>query len=603
MKSKSIYQLVKFQKLFFCFLLVFVLSNKTTAQDVKNEQVKRLQRSIFIYNFAQQVGGWPNFGTLETFNVGVLGPDRSVIDLKFLAQKRKIQDKLVRVVRFNSIKELKNVQLLYVNNDYNYDIKYILDKISNKNILLITEDYNYHSSMINMINVGNSFEYEINSELLEQEGFKLAPSLKKYAVSSSQKWKDLYKVVEKSLSNVKEIEAKQLQLLKDKERQILSQKKIINKQKEVIDTTLVSISEKDEWIEQLGTNSELQLKKYEDKLLIERDLERNIKQQIDFIRMQEEKINLSNSEIEKQVESLNKKSIEIRKKDGILKEKNSEINAHRRVNFLLIIIVVITVFGGLYIYRSYFLKKRLNRVLDEKNHAIEQQAVLLELKNNKLEQFNYIATHDLKVPISNLEGYYSFLKEDINTEDEELLDTIYWIGKSIDQSKSMIADLTRIVKSEATLMEKESLSFDVILLEILESLNQEIGKYEADISYDFTACLKIEFGRVELKSILQNLVSNAIKYCSPNRPPKIELRTSLEKEFIVLDVIDNGLGIDLDTHSEDLFKVFRRIHIMEEGSGIGLYMIKNIIEDAGGKIKVKSKLNEGTTFSVYFKIF
>lgn len=580
---------------------LFVFPSEIVAQKQSNEQVKRLQRSIFVFNFAQQVGGWPNFDKLDEFTIGVLGPDRTVIDLMSLAQKRRIQGKQVDIVRYNLIKEIDNIQLLYVNNQYNYSIEYILNKIADKNILLVTEDYNYHASMINMINVGNSFKYEINEEVLRQEGFSITPSLSKYAVSSAEKWKELYRNVEKSLNNVKELEARQEQLLKDKEQQILTQEQIITQQKETIDTTLKTISKRDEWIEQLGTESELQQKKYEDKLLIERELEKNIQKQIEFIKSQESKIELSDEKIKQQEEYLEVKSLEVEEKEEVLKRKNSEISAHRRANILLIVIVLICILGVVYIYRSYLNKKRLNAILDEKNKAIEEQAALLESKNSKLEQFNYIATHDLKTPISNLEGYYSFLKEDIETEDAELLDTVHWIGKSIEQSKLMIDDLTLIAKSENSKMHYEECSFQEIIDSILENFDKEIIQSNAKIHINLKACSTIKYGKVELRSILQNLISNALKYKSPDRVPEIQISTSIERDTVLLSIKDNGLGIDLEKHFGDVFQAFKRIHVREEGSGIGLYIIKNLIESNGGKIDVTSKVNEGSAFTVYFK--
>lgn len=580
---------------------MLIFSSISFSQVVENEQVKRLQRSIFVYNFAQQVGGWPNFENLEVFKIGVLGFDRSVMDFQSLSQKRKIQNKAVEVVRFNSIKELNGIQLLYVNNKFNYDINYILDKISGKNILLITEDYNYNSSMINMINIGNSFEYEINSKRIEGEGFKIAPSLKNYAVSSSQKWKDLYKSAEKSLNTVKKIEARQEQLLKDKEEQILFQENIISKQKETIDTSLKSIFQKDEWILQLGTESEIQQRKYEDKLLIEKKLEESIQWQLAIVKAQEEQIFQSNKEIKKQIKYLTLKTNEIEEKDVILNEKNLEIDAQKTANYLLFILVILSVLGVLFIFRSYLVKKRLSAALDEKNNAIQQQAMLLVSKNKKLEQFNYIATHDLKVPITNLEGYYSFLKEDLKTDDKELLDTIYWIGNSIDQSKIMIDDLVQIIESGERQMNVELVHFEVLLEDTLESLRKEISRNSARVTYDFSQCSRINFGRVELRSILQNLISNAIKYRSLDRAPEIKINTSFEGDFILLSVSDNGLGINLESHSEDLFAAFKRIHTNGNGNGIGLYMIKDIVESSGGKIEVKSKPNLGTEFVVYLK--
>jgi len=165
---------------FVLFLSVFFIAINSHSQNTDNEQVKRLQRSIYIYNFAQQIQ-WQN-NDFKTFKIGVLGKDRTALDLTALAKKRKIQNRPVSVVQFNIVKDIKDVQLLYVNNKLNFNIRYILSKIANKNILLVTEDFAYNSSMINIVNVGNTFEYEINSRIIEKEGLKALPSLKNNAI-------------------------------------------------------------------------------------------------------------------------------------------------------------------------------------------------------------------------------------------------------------------------------------------------------------------------------------------------------------------------------------------------------------------------------------
>ena len=96
-----------------------------------------------------------------------------------------------------------------------------------------------------------------------------------------------------------------------------------------------------------------------------------------------------------------------------------------------------------------------------------------------------------------------------------------------------------------------------------------------------------------------NLLSNALKYRAPERRPQVRLRTQLAGRYVVLEVEDNGLGLTA-AHGQKLFGMFQRFHDHVEGSGIGLYMVKKMVENAGGRIEVRSKLNQGSTFLVYF---
>ncbi len=590
---------------FYCshILLLLVLvsyQHHLTAQNTNNiEAVKRLQRSIFIFNFAQQVAGWPELEESEVFQIGVLGPDRTIIDLNALAKKRHIQGKPVNIKHFNLIKDIVNVQLLYVNNRYNYDIDYILSKITSKHILLVTEDYNYHSSMINIVNVGNSFAYEINEQLIKNEGFIIAPSLSKYAVTTSEKWKELYQNAEQALSSAK---LQQEQLLKNKDDKIISQEEIIKQQEMAIDTTSREVSIRDEWIELLNAENTLQKKKYEEMLELEKELEQNIQRQIFFIKNQDAKIIESNKEIKRQKAYLKNQEKEITRKELILQSKNDKIDLHRRINFLFVVLTVILLITGIIVYRSYLTKKRLSLLLEEKNASIEKQSKLLGIQNTELENFNYMATHDLKAPISNIEGYYSFLKEDLaGINNQEVTDSMHWIGISIKQAQKTISDLTFVTQMKNLTEQPVHIELSEITKGILDGFKKDIETNQVSIYQEFDNYPKVYFGKIGLKSILQNLISNAIKYRSERRKLEIKMTSNVEEEYSVISIKDNGIGIDLEKQGTHLFGLFKRIETNTEGSGIGLYLIKKIIENADGKIKVESQPDIGSVFKVYLK--
>jgi signal transduction histidine kinase len=103
-----------------------------------------------------------------------------------------------------------------------------------------------------------------------------------------------------------------------------------------------------------------------------------------------------------------------------------------------------------------------------------------------------------------------------------------------------------------------------------------------------------------LDSILLNLITNAIKYRSPERQPVIELSTETEGEYLVLLVKDNGLGLDLQKFKDKLFGMYKTFHNNPNSRGIGLFITKNQIEAMNGKVEVESQVNVGTTFKIYF---
>lgn len=122
---------------------------------------------------------------------------------------------------------------------------------------------------------------------------------------------------------------------------------------------------------------------------------------------------------------------------------------------------------------------------------------------------------------------------------------------------------------------------------------------KAQLHYDLKEPV-IQFSKKNLRSILFNILSNAIKYKSPDRAPEIRIRTEKSDEFTILSIQDNGLGIN-DEQKKNIFGAFRRAHEHVEGMGIGLYLVKKTVTNAGGDMELESEEGKGSTFKVYFK--
>ncbi|WP_299185045.1 YfiR/HmsC family protein [uncultured Aquimarina sp.] len=580
-------------------------SNKVTAQNTANEEVKRVQRAIFIYNFAQQVG-WPEIDQIDTFRIGVLGPDRTIIDLKSMAQKREIFGKPVEISRFQFVKNIKDIQLLYVHNKYNYDINYILGKISGKNILLVTEDYFYNSSMINMVNVGNSFEYEINANRIKNENFQIASSLEQYAITSSQKWKGLFKTTEESLEKALDENEEQKVAIKDKEERIKQQEEKISNQAKAIDTIKGGITDRNRWIEKLSSESKIQEKKYEEKLLIEKELEKNIQDQVAFIKNQEKKIEASIQEIEKQQEYLEQQNEEIKEKEKILEEQRSEIENQKTINWSLIALISLILIGGIFVYRSYLNKKRLNAALETKNKEIHEQSLVLESKNKELEQFAYIASHDLQEPLNTISSFIGLISEDYGDSFDDIgKESLNFIKNASIRMKKLIDSLLEYSRLGRT-RDFIKVDMNTVLVELKGDFTNILERTNAKI---YSKKLPVVKGNpVELRLLLQNLVSNGIKFIEEDTIPEIhveaikkERKDEPSKRYWEFSVKDNGIGIP-KIHQDRIFAIFQRLHSREkyQGTGIGLAHCKKIVESHNGEIWLESTEGKGTTF--YFTI-
>lgn len=145
----------------------------------------------------------------------------------------------------------------------------------------------------------------------------------------------------------------------------------------------------------------------------------------------------------------------------------------------------------------------------------------------------------------------------------------------------------------------ELLNIEHILEDVKFALISEITKTNATIKIEVNSS-EIVFPRRQLRSIIYNLASNALKFRSPDRNPEILIKAIREGNYIILTVRDNGIGIDSSQH-EDVFSKFFRVENSLEGSGIGLHLVKTLVTNAGGKVEIESDLGVGTEFKIYLK--
>ncbi len=241
---------------------------------------------------------------------------------------------------------------------------------------------------------------------------------------------------------------------------------------------------------------------------------------------------------------------------------------------------------------------------EESESRLEQKNKELFLINNDLDNFVYTASHDLKSPVSNIEGLLIALKDQLENQvsvvNDDTSNLLALMQESVDRFKATIVDLTNISKISKEVDEGID---EIFLLELLHdvkfSINSEIQQSQAVIHEDFAVTI-LRFSKKNLKSIVYNLLSNAIKYKHPDRIPDIIVSTRETAGYIIFEVKDNGLGFN-EANKSKMFSMFKRFHNHVEGTGIGLYIVKRIIDNAEGKIEIESQEGIGTTFRVYFK--
>ncbi|SDM23711.1 two-component system, chemotaxis family, CheB/CheR fusion protein [Catalinimonas alkaloidigena] len=225
----------------------------------------------------------------------------------------------------------------------------------------------------------------------------------------------------------------------------------------------------------------------------------------------------------------------------------------------------------------------------------------LERSNHDLEQFAYVASHDLKAPISNLMGLINLIKAQDGIQ-ENSADLFKKLESSVMRMNTTIRTLNEVITLKKNLdLPPEKLVVQKVLNDVIDLIQDQVTQSQAQIETDFSACETLYFPEVHLRSILQNTITNAIKYRQPNRTLHILIRTAIEGDTVCLSVVDNGRGIDLQSYGNKLFGLFQRFHLDTPGKGIGLHIIKSIVEKYGGRIEVDSQLQKGTTFRIYLK--
>ncbi len=232
----------------------------------------------------------------------------------------------------------------------------------------------------------------------------------------------------------------------------------------------------------------------------------------------------------------------------------------------------------------------------------EKEQLIRELtQNNKdLKQFSYITSHNFRAPLSNLTGLLHLI-EDTPIEDEELKEILNGFKKSTYLLNETIEDLVKVViiKDNPSIL-KEEVAIKEVFENVFFQLNNQISLHKPIIRFEIEDHIKLHINKAYLESIILNILSNAIKYRSPERTPKITIKVAETKNHISLIVNDNGIGIDLDKNKDKIFGLYQRFHDYPDSKGLGLYLVKSQVEAMDGNIEVESAVNKGTQFSITF---
>ncbi len=244
--------------------------------------------------------------------------------------------------------------------------------------------------------------------------------------------------------------------------------------------------------------------------------------------------------------------------------------------------------------------KQLEEKLEEKDQIVQQlktQKQQLEDQKQQIQELNQIIAHNLRSPLANLQ----MLKDLIN-KSESVEEQVAYIEKQQPLIDSLQATFDEVM-SAINIKSSDEIEKDEIILEdsvknVKNLLQGDIIKSGALITCDFSQVPNIRFPKSYMDSILLNLISNAIKYRSSERNPEIHVQSKADDHHLYLEVLDNGLGLDLDKYKDKIFKLRKTFHDHPEAKGFGLFITKAQVEAMGGKIDLVSTTGVGSRFII-----
>ena len=235
-------------------------------------------------------------------------------------------------------------------------------------------------------------------------------------------------------------------------------------------------------------------------------------------------------------------------------------------------------------------RKRSQQQLEQINQELQQ-------KNNELEQFIYTVSHDLKTPLVTISGFNQRLRQSLlNTISDKQKHQLDRIDANIVHMEKLLNDLLGLSQVIHKEMKKTLINTKDLIGDVLSHMEELISQHNVTVNLVHSS-LRIYGNENLLAQCLQNLIVNAINYRHPKRAPAITINQQEREHIYLLSVADNGIGIE-EKYFAKIFRIFERLNV-GEGTGVGLAIVKTIMEKHGGKVTVSSIPDKGSTFTLY----
>jgi PAS domain S-box-containing protein len=245
-------------------------------------------------------------------------------------------------------------------------------------------------------------------------------------------------------------------------------------------------------------------------------------------------------------------------------------------------------------------RKLVELKFQELNETLENRAKQLAVSNEELQQFAYVASHDLQEPLRMVSSFLTLLEKKYADQlDEKANQYIHYAVDGAQRMRHVILDLLEYSKVGSIDESRKELNLKLLIEEILILHRKQIQELEASFNIDPLPI--ISSFETPIRQVFQNLISNALKYHSLEHKPIITISVKENSEFYEFSVADNGIGID-ELYQEKIFQIFQRLHTKDQyhGTGVGLAICKKVMESLNGEIWLDSKHKNGAKFC--FKI-
>ncbi|MFZ6052489.1 CheR family methyltransferase [Halocola ammonii] len=241
------------------------------------------------------------------------------------------------------------------------------------------------------------------------------------------------------------------------------------------------------------------------------------------------------------------------------------------------------------IQRDY--EERINKLNDQ----LREQNSKLSSLNKNLEEFAYVASHDLKAPLRNIIGMINLIQKKRGSSTPEMMDKYFEImSNAVNDMNSMIENLLKYSRSGKVNEELETVNLAQIMREVKKLFSQDLKVSGGKITFN-SKVDRVRVYPILFKRLMTNLLSNALKYSSEDREPEIKISCVKKGHYLHFKVEDNGIGIE-ESQFDFIFQVFKSIQPSEDSNGIGLSICRNIVESHNGKMWVESEPGKGSTF-------